>query len=66
MQEECNANQLSTEERYVSVAQCLAQNRPRDEVNTALHKAAQDSQLSIVEYLVGSCGFDVTVRGKVG
>ena len=66
MQERCNANRLSTEGGYVNVTQCLAQDRPRDEVNTALHKAAQNGQLSTVEYLVGSCGFDVTLRGKVG
>ena len=33
---------------------------------TALHWAAQDGQLSMVEYLVRSCGFDVKARDKVG
>ena len=33
---------------------------------TALHWAAQEGQLSMVEYLVRSCGFDVTVIDKVG
>ena len=61
-----DGNQLGAEGGYVNVAKCLAQNRPRDEVNTALHKAAQNGQLSTVEYLVESCRFDVTLRGKVG
>ena len=34
--------------------------------NTALHWAAQEGQLSMVEYLVRSCGFDVKARDKVG
>ena len=33
---------------------------------TALHWAAQEGQLPMVEYLVRSCGFDVTARDKVG
>ena len=33
--------------------------------NTALHWAAQEGQLSMVEYLVRSCGFDVKARDKV-
>ena len=33
---------------------------------TALHWAAQKGQLSMVEYLVRSCGFDVKARDKVG
>ena len=33
---------------------------------TALHWAAQEGQLSMVEYLVKSCGFDVKVIDKVG
>ena len=32
---------------------------------TALHWAAQESQLSMVEYLVRSCGFDVKAVDKV-
>ena len=32
----------------------------------ALHWAAQKGQLSMVEYLVRSCGFDVTAIDKVG
>ena len=33
---------------------------------TALHLAAYFGQLSMVEYLVRSCGFDVNARDKVG
>ena len=33
---------------------------------TALHWAAQKGQLSMVEYLVRSCGFDVKAIDKVG
>ena len=33
---------------------------------TALHWAAKEGQLSMVEYLVQSCGFDVKARDKVG
>ena len=37
-----------------------------DDENTALHWAAQEGPLSMVEYLVRSCGFDVEARDKVG
>ena len=33
---------------------------------TALHWAAQEGQLSMVKYLVKSCGFDVKAVDKVG
>ena len=33
---------------------------------TALHWAAQEGQLSVVKYLVKSCGFDVKAIDKVG
>ena len=32
---------------------------------TALHCATQEGQLSMVEYLVKSCGFDLKARDKV-
>ena len=37
-----------------------------DDRNTALHLAAQVGQLSMVKYLVRSCGFDVKAINKVG
>ena len=37
-----------------------------DDGYTALHYAAEEGQLSMVEYLVRSCGFDVKARDKVG
>ena len=33
---------------------------------TALHWAVQEGQLSMVDYLVRSCGFDLKARDKVG
>ena len=33
---------------------------------TALHSATQASELSMVEYLVKSCGFDLKAKDKVG
>ena len=36
-----------------------------DDGKTALHCAAQEGQLSMVEYLVRSCGFDVKAINKV-
>ena len=33
---------------------------------TALHWATQEGQLSMVEYLVKSCGFDLKAKDKVG
>ena len=36
-----------------------------DDGYTALHWAAQVGQMSMVEYLVRSCGFDVKAKNKV-
>ena len=36
-----------------------------DNEGTVLHWAVEMNQLSIVEYLVNSCEFDVTLRDKV-
>ena len=57
---------------HLVVAECLAAKMEghlfdSDDVgNTALHCAAEAGQLSMVEYLVRSCGFDVKARDKVG
>ena len=37
-----------------------------DDGDTALHLAAYFGQMSMVKYLVRSCGFDVKARNKVG
>ena len=37
-----------------------------DNEDTALHLAAYFGQLSMVQYLVRSCGFDMQARDKVG
>ena len=72
MQGGWNALQLSIKGGHLAVAQYLAPKMGAhlydtdDEGDTALHMAAQEGYLSIVKYLVRSCGFDVTVRGKVG
>ena len=67
-----NAFLLCAEGSHLAVAEYLA---PRmaghlfdtnDNGSTALHWAAQEGQLSMVKYLVKSCGFDVKAIDKVG
>ena len=67
-----NALHLCIEGGHLDVAQYLAPKMEDhlydtdDEGDTALHRAARKGKLPLVECLVESCGFDVTVRGKVG
>ena len=57
---------------HLAVAEYLAPNMEGhlydsdDDGATALHHAAYFGQLSMVEYLVKSCGFDVKAIDKVG
>ena len=57
---------------HLAVAEYLAPNmedhlfHSDDDGYTALHWAALKGQLSMVEYLVRSCGFDVKATDKVG
>ena len=67
-----NAFLLCTEGVHLAVAEYLAPKMEGhlfdsdDNRATALHLAACFGQLSMVEYLVRSCGFDVKARDKVG
>ena len=67
-----NAFLVCAEGGHLAVAECLAPKMEghlfdSDDVSaTALHWAAQEGQLSMVEYLVKSHGFDVKARDKVG
>ena len=66
-----NAFHLCIEGAHLAIAQYLAPkmkdhlNDADDEGETALHIAVRNDQLPMVEYLVGTCGLDVTVRDKV-
>ena len=72
MQEGRNAFLLCAMGGHLAVAEYLAPKMEEhlldadDFGKTALHLAAQEGQLSMVEYLVRSCGFDVKAVGKVG
>ena len=72
MQRGSNAFLLSAEGGHLPVAEYLAPKMEGhlfdsdDKGFTALNWAAQKGQLSMVEYLVRSCGFDVKVIDKVG
>ena len=72
MQEGSNAFLLCAEGGHLAVAEYLAPKmeghlfESDDDGYTALHCAVQMGHLSMVEYLVRSCGFDVKARDKVG
>ena len=72
MQGGSNAFLLCAEGGHLAVAEYLAPKMkghlfdPDDDGCTALHWAAQVGQLSMVEYLVISCGFNVKEIDKVG
>ena len=67
-----NAFLLCAMNGHLAVAEYLAPKMEghlfdsNDAGDTALHCAACCGQLSMVQYLVGSCGFDVKARDKVG
>ena len=67
-----NAFLLCAMQGHLAVAEYLAPKMEGhlfdsdDEGSTALHLAAYFGQLSMVQYLVRSCGFDVKARDKVG
>ena len=72
LQDGCNAFHFCAVGGNVAIAQFLApmmKNQLFDVDNngyTALHWATQEGQLSMVEYLVKSCGFDLKAKDKVG
>ena len=72
LQNGCNAFHLCADGGNIAIAQFLAPMMEdhlfdlSDGGYTALHWAAQSGQLSMVEYLVKSCGFDLKAKDKVG
>ena len=72
MQEGRNAFLLCAEGGHLAVAEYLLPKMKGHHVDsdddraTALHWAAEAGQLSMVEYLVRTCGFDVNAIDKVG
>ena len=72
MQGGCNAFHLCADSGHLAVAEYLVSKMEGhhfdsdDDGNTALHRAAFLRQLSMVKYLVRSCGFDVKAIDKVG
>ena len=72
MQGGSNAFLLCAEGGHLAFAEYLAPKMEGhlfdsdDDGHTALHWAVQEGQLSMVEYLVRSCRFDVQARDKVG
>ena len=67
-----NAFFLCAEGGHLAIAEYLAPKMEGhlfdsdDDGHTALHMAVYFGQLSMVEYLVTSCGFDVKAIDKVG
>ena len=72
MQNGRNAFHLCADGGNVAIAQLLAPMMEdhlfdlSDGGYTALHCAAESGQLSMVEHLVKSCGFDLKAKDKVG
>ena len=72
LQDKSNVFHLCAAGGNVAIAQFLAPMMEDhlfdvdDDGYTALHWAAQEGQLSMVEYLVKSCGFDLKAKDKVG
>ena len=72
MQNGHNAFHLCAKGGNVAIAQFLAPMMEDhlldvdDDGYTALHWATLEGQLSMVEYLVKSCGFDLKAKDKVG
>ena len=72
LQEGRNAFLLCASKGHLAIAEYLAPKMEDhlfdsdDDGHTALYLAAYFGQLSMVQYLVGYCGFDVQARNKVG